>query len=84
MGLDDLYEFDLVPIDSGAILSIEHWSAVQHKLLHMQPAREARLVGDPPTAIHIVGYGGVEVAPGVMAHVEERVGTALHVVPTIR
>jgi len=63
MGLNDLYEFELVPVDDDAVISRESWSRVQYLLLEFQPAKTATLIGDPPKAISVLGYGGTEVAP---------------------
>ena len=84
VGLHDLYEFDLVPLDPDATVSTEHWPAIQHRLLHFQPAKSVKTVGKPPRAIRVVAIGGVEVAPGLLAEVERLAGTRLKVVPADR
>jgi hypothetical protein len=81
VGLSDLYEFDLVPDEVGATISTTHWSKIEYRLLEMQPAQSVQLVGEPPTAIRVLGYGGTEVAPGVLEEVEQLAGTSLRVVP---
>lgn len=81
MGLHDLYEFELVPVADGSIISGEKWTQIQHLLLHMQPAKTVLLVGDPPRIIRVLGYGGTEVAPGLLKNVSELAGTPLRVVP---
>jgi hypothetical protein len=80
VGLNDLYEFDLVPLDDEVAISTNHWLTIQHHLLEMQPARTATLLGEPPRAIRVVGYGGTEVAPGLLAAVARLAGTSLRVV----
>jgi hypothetical protein len=82
MGLHDLYEFELVPVDDDAIISAERWSRVQYLLLEFQPAKTATLVGDPPRCIRILGYGGTEVAPGLLQKISEAAGTPLRVAQT--
>lgn len=81
VGLHDLYEFKLVPVAHGSVISAEKWTSIQHALLHFQPAKTASLVGDPPTAIRVLGYGGAEVAPGLLERVGELAGTPLQVMP---
>ncbi len=80
MGLHELYEFHLVAVDEGATISTEHWLAIQHRLLEAQPARSVTLVGQPPRAIRVLGFGGVEVAPDLVAEVERLAGTRLKIV----
>jgi hypothetical protein len=80
MGLDDLFEFELVPVTDGSPISQEKWTQIQHLLLHFQPAKSVSMVGDPPRAIRLVGYGGTEVAPGVLQGVSQLAGTPLRVV----
>ena len=81
VGLHDLYEFDLVPAEPGGIISTERWPAMQHRLLELQPARSAVLIGEPPRAIRVLAFGGTEVAPGLLADLELFAGTRLRVVP---
>lgn len=82
MGLHDLYEFELVPVDADAVISGKRWSQVQHLLLEFQPAKTASLVGEPPKAIRVLGYGGTEVATGLLQEISEAVGTPLRVAGT--
>lgn len=79
MGLNDLYEFWIVADEPGATIDTEHWSSMQHLLLHLQPAREVDLVGAPPRAIRVLGFGGIEVAPAVLLRLSGQAKTALHV-----
>ena len=81
VGLNDLYEFDLVPEEPGGVISTDRWPAMQHRLLQFQPARSAVLIGDPPTALSVLAFGGTEVAPGLLADLELFAGTRLRVVP---
>jgi len=80
MGLEDLYEFDLVPADGRSTIATERWDAIQHRLLHFQPAKQVSLLGDPPTAIRVIAFGGTEVAPGLLAEVSGLAGTQLGVI----
>jgi hypothetical protein len=81
VGLNDLYEFDLVPDEPGGIISTDRWPVMQHRLLQFQPASSAVIIGDPATAIRVLGFGGTEVAPGLLADLELFAGTRLRVVP---
>ena len=78
MGLHDLYEFDLFA--DGGVIDADHWLAIQHRLLELQPAMTATLSGDPRTVIRVAGYGGTEVAPGLLETLSQLVGTPLRVV----
>jgi hypothetical protein len=63
---------------SDTPLSTGRWQAVQYLILELQPARSARLEGDPPYAIRIEAYGELaEVAPGLLAEVERLTMTSL-------
>ena len=75
------FVFRLVPVDHTASFDVHDWLAVQHRLLHLQPATRVRLVGNPPVAIEVHGVPArfPEVAPGLVAWVSERVGTPLRV-----
>jgi hypothetical protein len=81
VGLHDLYEFDLVSDEAGGVISTDRWPAMQHRLLELQPARTVVLIGEPPNAIRVLGFGGTEVAPGLLADLELLAGTRLRVVP---
>jgi hypothetical protein len=76
----ETYEIRFV-VDEGALpISPTRWkSRVQMLILELQPARSARLEGDPPRAILVESYGGINVAPGLLAQVERLTGTSLHV-----
>jgi hypothetical protein len=43
-------------------------------ILEFQPAERARLIGDPPSAVHIVGCGGTDVAPGLLEKLGQLAG----------
>lgn len=75
----DVQVFDLVPVKSGARLDVSNWLKIQFVLSEFQPAERIELVGDPPSAIRVWGPGPPEVAPAVLARVQELVGTELHV-----
>ncbi len=60
-------------------ISSAHWPAIWHRLVHLQPARSARLEGDPPRVIVAEAYGSAEIAPGLLAEIEQLAGTLLHV-----
>jgi hypothetical protein len=79
MGLPDLYEFDLVPVDDDAVIAAEAWPRVHYLLVEFQPAKTATLLGDPPRTIRVVGYGGTEVASGLLQKISEAAGTPLRV-----
>lgn len=73
----DGYEFDLIA-SPGQTLSLEKWQSVEYFLLEFQPARRVRPAGDPPTAIHVEAVGTpCDIAPGLLAKVEELVGCQL-------
>ncbi len=79
VGLEDIYEFRLVADAARPTISIENWRTLQSLILHLQPARSATLEGDPPRAIRVEGFGGTEVAPGLLADLECLAMTSLHV-----
>lgn len=59
------------------------WRRIQLHLLKMQPARAVKLVGKPPHAILVVGYGDeVDVAPALLGRVEQLIGTTLRIEPS--
>jgi hypothetical protein len=79
MGLDDLYEFRLVAEDAQPPISTASWPTMQHRILHMQPARSAVLEGNPPRSIRIEGFGETDVAPALLADLERLAMTRLHI-----
>ncbi len=79
VGLEDIYEFRLVADATRQPISIANWQTLRSMILHLQPARSATLEGDPPRAIRVEGFGGTEVAPGLLADLEHLAMTRLHV-----
>lgn len=76
----EVYEIRFVVDDGAPPILPERWTiGVKSLILEIQPAISARLEGEPPRAIRIESYGGVEVARGLLAQVEHRLGTSLHV-----
>jgi hypothetical protein len=54
-GLHDLYEFNLVPTDDGAVIAADNWLAIQHRLLEQQPRCRPLSWGNRThTTIHVV------------------------------
>ncbi len=79
IGSHDLYEFELLPVDDGAVIALNEWPLIQKLLLALQPSKTVKLVGNPPTAIRVNGYGGTQVAPGLLARLSELAKTRLRV-----
>lgn len=78
--MDKLCEVRLVVDDADPPIDLEGWETAKWWILELQPARSARLEGDPPRVIRIEAYGDVpEVAPALLAHVERLTGTSLRV-----
>ena len=74
------YTFDLVPLDGELGLAENTFSKVRFHLSGFQPATKVRVMGDPPR-IRVRAQGGVaEVAPDLLARVEELAGVGLEVV----
>ena len=73
----DTSEFDLVADGPTAIGEAE-FKRIQYLLLEFQPARRVRLADGSPTRIQVVGFGGPEVASGILAKVEEIAGASFH------
>ena len=74
------FRFDLVAA-SGHFQSADRgWDKIRYHLLEFQPARKVSLVGEPPSRIRVVSHGDqAEVAPALLARVEELAGTTLTV-----
>ncbi len=83
MTSDQLYVFRLVADATQPPISTEHWQALRSRILHLQPARSVTLEGDPPRAIRVEGFGGTEVAPGLLADLERLAMTHLRVEPNL-
>jgi hypothetical protein len=79
VGLEDIYEFRLVADTGQPPISTDEWLLLRRLLVHMQPARSAALEGDPPRSILVHGYGGIEVATGLLRSLERFAQTTLHV-----
>jgi hypothetical protein len=75
----DVFEIRFVVDEGAPPISLERWSSKVHMLiLELQPAKSAHLEGNPPRAIRIESYGGINVAPGLLAQVERLTATSLH------
>ena len=74
------FRFDLVA-DSGHFEFADRgWDKVRFLLLEFQPAKKVTLVGEPPSRIRVVSHGDrAEVAPALLAQVEDLAGTSLKV-----
>lgn len=78
------YTFDLVPIDGDMRLSNDAFSKLRSLLLESQPATNVKVMTDP-LRIRVRAQGRfADVAPGVLARVEELAGVALQQVPVRR
>jgi hypothetical protein len=77
----ETHDLRLVADEASPPISLERWQAVKSHLLEIQPARRVSLEGDPPRAIRVESYAGIEVAPALLASVEQLTGTTLHVEP---
>lgn len=72
------YEFDLVAEEGELRFAEGGYERAVFHLSELLPAKRVRLVGDPPSRIRAQAYGSpTEVAPGLLARVEELAGTAL-------
>jgi hypothetical protein len=79
VGLDDICEFRLVADAGEPPISTQNWQALWSWIVHVQPARSAKLEGDPPRVIRIEGFGEPEIAPALLAHLEGLAMTSLHI-----
>lgn len=78
------YTFDLVPVDGEMRLTDEAFKKVRFHLSEFQPATRVRVMSDPPR-IRVRAQGRwVEVAPALLARVEELAGVSLEQVPVRR
>lgn len=74
------YTFDLVPADGEMRLTDDALSKVRFHLSEFQPATKVDVMGDPPR-IRVRAQGKwAEIAPGLLARVEELAGVRLEVV----
>ena len=66
---------------SQRALGLSGWDGAKLLLMEFQPAKSVVAIGDPPRGIRVVSHGKQpDVAPGLPADVEERVGTRLRIV----
>jgi hypothetical protein len=79
VSLDDVYRIRLIADASQPPISTIKWQAMWSLIVHLQPARAATLEGDPPRAILLESFGETEVAPGLLAHLEQLAMTGLRV-----
>lgn len=73
----DTLEFDLVA-GGPTVIGEQEFKQIEHLLLEFQPARRVRLLDGSPTRIRVVALGGPEVAPGILARIEEVAGASFH------
>lgn len=78
MAAIDTSEFDLVA-DRPVVLSEQDFKRIQYLLLEFQPARRVRLVNESELRLRVLGFGGPEVASGLLAEVETIAGSPFHV-----
>lgn len=78
MAVIDTSEFDLVA-DRPVVLGDLDFKRIQYILLEFQPARRVRLIDGSPTRIRVIGFGGPEVAPGILSKIEEIAGTPFRI-----
>ena len=76
---ESVHEFRLVAKPPAPPIATENWPALWHRLVHLQPAKSAKLEGDPPRSILVQSYGGTAVAPALHADLERLAGTSLNV-----
>ena len=74
------FRFDLVAGSGHFEFADRGWDKVRFLLLEFQPAKKVTLVGEPPSRIRVVSHGDrAEVAPALLAQVEDLAGTSLKV-----
>lgn len=74
------FRLDLVAVDGRFDFADHGWDKIRWLLLEFQPAKKVSLVGEPPTRIRVLSHGDqVDIAPALLARVEELAGTALAV-----
>lgn len=74
------FRFDLVAASGRFEFADRSWDKIRYHLLEFQPAKKVSLVGEPPSRIRVVAHGDqAEVAPALLARVEELAGTSLTV-----
>jgi hypothetical protein len=73
------YRFDLVG-EQIIQFSVSDWRKVQFWLLEFQPATSVSLIDSPPSRIRVMALGDpAEIAPALLAKVENLAGQALRV-----
>ena len=72
------FRFDLVA-ERGQFEFVDRgWDKIRFQLLEFQPAKKVSLIGEPPSRIRVVSHGDrAEVAPALLARVEQLAGTSL-------
>jgi hypothetical protein len=75
---EPVHEFRLVAKPPSPPISADNWRALWHRLVHLQPAKSAKLEGDPPRSILVESYGGTDIAPALLADLERLAGTSLN------
>ncbi len=74
------FRFDLVADNGRFEFADRGWDKIRFHLLELQPAMKVSLVGEPPSRIRVVSHGDpTDVAPALLARVEELAGTSLTV-----
>ena len=79
MNPDAVFMVRLVADEPEPPISTANWQAMWSLIVHLQPARSATLVGDPPRDILVEALGGTEVAPGLLADLDRLAVTTLRV-----
>lgn len=74
------YRFDLVAEGGHFAFANRDWDKIRYQLSEFQPAKTVSLVGEPPSRIRVVAHGDPsDVAPALLAILEELAGTSLKV-----
>ena len=66
--------FELVLAHGELRLDEDRWTKIRFLLMEFQPAQRVSLVGTPPDRIRVEARGEPEIAPAVLARVEQLVG----------
>lgn len=74
------FRFDLMAASGQFEFADRGWDKIRYILLEFQPAKKVSLVGEPASRIRVVSHGDQdELAPALLARVEELAGTSLDV-----
>lgn len=74
------FRFDLVAASGHFEFDDRGWDKIRYHLSEFQPAKKVSLVGEPPSRIRVVSHGDqAEIAPALLARVEDLAGTSLTV-----